>query len=75
MSSAAELMTGIAASPNAHTLQAGRGSTLPRTRPPRERRLRGHQLTHQPGPAQLPVASMMADYTKADSFRLRTAGN
>jgi hypothetical protein len=76
ISTPAELMTGIAASPNAQqfyaavwvNFAAGRPSTL-------NDACVVEQLTTNLANPTYSIASMMADFAKSDSFRLRTLGN
>jgi len=76
ISAPADLMTGIAASPNAQqfyaamwvNFAAGRPSTL-------NDACVVEQLTTNLAQPTYTIASMMADFAKSDSFRLRTLGN
>jgi hypothetical protein len=76
ISTPADLMAGIAASPNAQqfyaamwvNFAAGRPSTL-------NDACVVEQLTTNLANPTYTIASMMADFTKSDSFRLRTLGN
>ena len=76
MSTAVELMTGIAGSPNAQRFYAGAWVNFAANRPSTlNDGCVVDQLTTSLGDPNYSIASMMADFTKSDSFRLRTAGN
>jgi len=76
MSTAAELMTGIAASPNAQRFYAGAWVNFAANRPSTlNDGCVVDQLTTNLADPSYSIASMMADFTKSDSFLLRTAGN
>jgi len=76
MSTAAELMTGIAASPNAQRFYAGAWVNFAANRPSTlNDGCVVDQLTANLANPSYSIASMMADFTKSDSFLLRTVGN
>jgi len=76
MSTAAELMTGIAASTNAQRFYAGAWVNFAANRPSTlNDGCVVDQLTTNLADPNYTIASMMADFTKSDSFLLRTAGN
>ena len=76
ISTPAELMTEIAACPNAQTrLRRGVGLVRGEQAPNANDACIVNTLSTNLADASYTVASMMADYTQADSFRLRTVGN
>ena len=76
ISTPAELMAGIAASPNAQQFYAAMWVNFAANRPSTlNDACVVEQLTTNLGNPTYTIASMMADFAKSDSFRLRTLGN
>jgi uncharacterized protein DUF1592/uncharacterized protein DUF1588/uncharacterized protein DUF1595/uncharacterized protein DUF1585 len=76
ISTPADLMAGIAASPNAQQFYAGMWVYFAAGRPSTlNDACVAEQLTTNLKNPSYTIASMMADFAKSDSFRLRTAGN
>ena len=77
ISAPADLMTGIAASPNAQRFYAGMWVNFAAGRPStlNDACVVDQLATNLSANPTYSIASMMADFAKSDSFRLRTAGN
>lgn len=76
VSTAADLMAEIAKAPNAQRMYAASWVRYATTRDQNNNdACIVDQLTTNLGDGNYAITKMMADYTKADSFRLRTAGN
>jgi hypothetical protein len=77
VSTPAELMAELAASPNAQKVYAQQwvAYAAARSPNPNDACVVDQLANNLAGSATYTVAAMMADYTQADSFRLRTLGN
>jgi hypothetical protein len=77
ISAPADLMTGIAASPNAQRFYAGMWVNFAAGRPSTQNDacVVDQLATNLSTNPTYSIASMMADFAKSDSFRLRTVGN
>jgi len=76
ISAPADLMAGIASSPNAQRFYAATWVNFAANRPSTQNdACVVDQLATNLGGATYPIASMMADFIKSDSFRLRSVGN
>jgi hypothetical protein len=77
ISAPADLMTGIAASPNAQRFYAGMWVNFAAGRPStlNDACVVDQLASNLSANPTYSIASMMADFAKSDSFRLRTAGN
>ena len=77
ISAPADLMTGIAASPNAQRFYAGMWVNFAAGRPStlNDACVVDQLATNLAATPTYSIASMMADFAKSDSFRLRTVGN
>jgi hypothetical protein len=76
VTSPAELMAEISKAPNAQRIYAEKFVSFATGRTPNQNdRCIVDQLSASLATQSYPLASLMADYTQADSFRLRTLGN
>jgi hypothetical protein len=76
ISTPADLVSGIAASPNAQRFYAATWVNFAANRPSTQNdACVVDQLASSLGGSSYTIASMMADFAKSDSFRLRAVGN